>query len=200
MTIERVIDHVDQAKDLLLTQYKNKPRMGGWLASLIRRVQELDDAAYYVMWKRLIDFAELAQLDVIGRLVGEERRGATDPVYRVFLRARIKTNRSEGTIADISEIVEALIPGIDFRCNDVHPLGIAIDLDESPADPVRVLLMLLDAKAGGVGLSLVVPTTDPDHWFCFNSVGDESDSRHAFGDANDLSETDGLFSDAVTVR
>lgn len=50
-----------------------------------------------------------AQLDRIGRLVGQPRSGATDDQYRYYLRARIAANRSDGTTDKIIAVFKAML-------------------------------------------------------------------------------------------
>jgi len=50
-----------------------------------------------------------AQLDRIGRLVGQARAGADDDHFRYYLRARIAANRSRGTVDDLIRVFQAML-------------------------------------------------------------------------------------------
>lgn len=200
MPVARVKDHVDQGLDRLLTQYKGKPRLAAWLTSYLRQVQRLDDAAYDVIWKRLIEYASDGQLDTIGAIVGEPRKSRLDDPYRVFIRARIRANRSRGKLADILAVFTAI--------EDVGAIavetGTAIFIEalQTPATDLEDLFAILrDTKGGGVGLSVVVPTAGLDVRFLYRSATDPDDaSTNGAGDASVPSTTFGLLSDALSVR
>lgn len=199
MTIERVTSHVEDGLDLFLEQFKNRPRFAGWLKSYLRQVQLLDDAIYDVIVARLIDRAVGAQLDQIGRLVGERRKDRDDPTYRIFIRARILINRSNGTTPELLAIL-ALVTETHFTFAEYQPATWGIEFDEEPEyDPLLLYTMLHQAKAGGVNLHFVSPTTTEDMQFRWSSVGDVNDPDQGYGDAADP-DTFGLLSDALSLR
>lgn len=199
MPIARITDHEDQGLELLLTQFQGRPRLAAWLRSYLRQVQLLEDAIYDVIIARMIDRAVGAQLDQLGRLVGERRLDRDDDTYRVFIRARILVNRSTGTAPELLAILD-LITEIHFTFGDYQPAAWFIEFDEEPEyDPVLFYEILHAAKSGGVRLHMVSPTTTSDMQFRWSSVGDPDDPNQGFGDAND-EDTFGLLSDAVTQR
>ena len=91
--IERVEDHCADGLELLLSQFQNKPRLAGVLCALLESVQEAEDAAWQLLTERDLDSAVGAQLDQLGRLVGEERQGRTDDQYRPFVRGSLRDRR-----------------------------------------------------------------------------------------------------------
>lgn len=197
MPIRRVPDHVDQALDLLLTQYQERPRFAAWLRSYLRQVQLLSDATFAVILARMIDRAVGAQLDQIGRIVGELRQDRVDGLYRIFIRARIRINRSQGTIVDIIDVLN-IIAGVPFLADEAFPSAYLVELEEEPEiDPVLIFRALQDTKAGGIGMNMISPTTTPDMQFRFSDANSvDNDPDQGFGDANDP-DTFGLLSAAV---
>lgn len=158
--IERIISHVGDGLDRLLTQYKGRPRLKGWASAYLRQVQVLEDAAYDVLIARMIDNAIGVQLDVIGRIVGEFRSGRVDTVYRRFLRARIRINRSQGNTQDVLDVL-AIITSTPLFFTEYQPACLYIALSQiADEDPVLLYSMLRDTKAGGVKLVFIVPTTN----------------------------------------
>src|SRR5688572_13994483 len=105
MALTKIADHVEQGLRLLLDQYKDKPRLTALLSSYLNRVQELEDAAWDVRIKRFVDDAVGAQLDGIGRIVGELRQGRDDVTYRLFILARIRVNLSFGHADDVIDVL-----------------------------------------------------------------------------------------------
>jgi hypothetical protein len=106
--LEHVTDHEEQAYGLFLEQYAEKPRLAALLASYTQEIQGLEDAIWAVRIGRLLDNAEGAQLDVIGKLVGEPREGRADNVYRVLITGKIRVNWSLGRPKDVIETVRAV--------------------------------------------------------------------------------------------
>lgn len=199
MGLERFPDHVEQGLELLLEQFKGKPRIAAWLKSYLRQCQLLEDATYDVIIKRLIDNAEGDQLDVIGRIVGEERLGRTDAIFKLFISARIRINRSKGAIQDLIDVL-SIVSETAYRLDELFPASIHIEFGAVPeTDPVLLFGMMHDTKAGGIGLRMTAPTTTADKVFIFSNAGDADVADNGFGDANNP-DTFGLLSDAVTIR
>src|SRR5690349_3946784 len=79
------------------------------LAILATPFQSLENTLQDLLTKRSIDTAEGAQLDVIGKLVGQPRNGLDDDTYRRYCRARIATNRSNGTNENLITITDLIV-------------------------------------------------------------------------------------------
>lgn len=78
------------------------PNLNAFLAALLKQVQKAEDALKAVILVRFIGFATGANLDSIGRLVGEDRLGRLDDdIYRKAIRLRIFINGSSGRPEDI---------------------------------------------------------------------------------------------------
>lgn len=71
------------------------------LACVIAPDQDIENALQQLKAYRFVDTAEGAQLDIIGRIVGQEREGLGDDDYRRYIRARIAANNSDGTTEDL---------------------------------------------------------------------------------------------------
>lgn len=184
MAIALFTEHGDQAVALLLEQYKNKPRIEGWLRSIIAEIQTLENVTWDVILLRLIDNAANAQLDVIGRLVGEMRRGHDDTTYRHYIAVRIRVNRSKGHASDVLEVL-ALLDTTPRTFDEIQPANMIFQFATPMVlDPNDVLLTLRDTKGGGVGLVMIVPTADADHQFLFSDVDEPNEPDHGYGDVD----------------
>lgn len=71
------------------------------LATIIAPSQGVEDALQQLKTERFVDTAVGAQLDIIGRIVGQDREGLGDLDYRRYIRARISANTSSGTYEDL---------------------------------------------------------------------------------------------------
>lgn len=118
--------------------------------------QELEDATQQVLALRTVDVATGAQLDVIGKLVGQPREGVSDDeLYRRRVRARILVNRSTGLISDVLAIADLIVYDDDARYVVDNQGAAAYVLrveDVATTDDVADLLVafLRDATAAGV--------------------------------------------------
>lgn len=204
MALSPVTDHVERGLENLIDQFKGRPRMESWVASYLKEVQALSDAAWEVLISRLIDDAVDAQLDVLGKIVGEPRNERDDDTYRLFISARVRINRSLGLSLDILEVLAIIASGTPKLVLEYYPAALLIEfLEETEHDPVLLFLMMLQTKAGGVGLNMIAPTTTPDMQFRWGDADDPdvstTPSTQGFGDASDP-DTYGLLSDAISLR
>ena len=129
--LEQVTDHTEQAYSLFLDQYLEKPRLFALLASYTDEIQELEDAIWGVRIGRFLDSAEGAQLDVIGKLVGEPRNDRPDNVYKILIAGKIRVNWSHGHPDDVIAVVR-LVQGAEntHRYYDVYPASLEIDFQD----------------------------------------------------------------------
>jgi hypothetical protein len=156
MTIVKVEDHADQAVGLLIEQYQEKPRLEALLLSYIDEGQEIENALWDVYWKRLIDNAEGAQLDTIGRIVGEPRRSRPDATYRLYVLARIRVNWSHGHARDVIEVLRIVEPAT-FNFFEYYPAACDVEYDGAPTASGQDLANLGGAAvAAGVRFGVVL--------------------------------------------
>jgi len=135
------------------------------------QAQAVEDAAQSLVTIPSIDDSEGIQLDVIGLIVGQQRAGLTDTVYRMYLRARIAANRSSGTNPDIYNVFRLLF-GVNTSMAIVNDtVGGFFELtiyDPITAQEAKVALGFLgDAKDAGVGANLIWQQVDDADLFAF---------------------------------
>jgi hypothetical protein len=106
--ISKIDNHVELALSSLIEQYKDSTNLKALLSTFVSRDQGFEDVAWDVLTDRGISTAVGQQLDDIGIVVNQPREGVDDEVYRVRLRARIKTNISAGTVEDLITILSLI--------------------------------------------------------------------------------------------
>lgn len=119
-TIDYVSDWAARLRSRLYEQYHSTVTWNQWVDNVLGpQFQDLEDAGQSLLTLPSIDDSVGAQLDVIGRIVGQSRLGFDDPTYRMLLKARVLSNRSTGTTEDIYKVMLALfgagmiyVPGI----------------------------------------------------------------------------------------
>lgn len=179
--------YCEEGKNLLLSQFREKPILEAVLCALSDGVQEIENASWQVLTERWLDTAVGAQLDGIGRLVELARYGWDDETYRAFLRAQILVLRSEGTWPDLFGILAALeLDLAEVTFAESYPAAFRIDLGQPLVgfDGGDVFALLERARSTAVRLSLVFPTTGTDGVFTLaESTALELDAGRGCGDA-----------------
>jgi hypothetical protein len=119
----------------------------------------LENALWDIIIKRYLDFAADAQLDTLGKIVGEPRNGLGDPAYRVRIRVRILINRSFGTTPDIINVLRTADPA-PFHFVRYGTAAFRIDYASPPAIAAAGQLgrFVRQSRAAGVRASIVVPS------------------------------------------
>lgn len=102
--------HVNEAVARIVQQYQGKPLFRGLISLLAGRMQSVEDAAILLLFYRWLATATSAQLDVIGKIVGQPRLGYGDAQYLIQIQSRILANNSSGTINDLYGVVTPILP------------------------------------------------------------------------------------------
>ena len=150
--IQRKITHVEEARDRLLSQFRG--RLERDLDPVSTQVQELEDANWQFLTLRGIGSATGHTLDLLGKIVGEDREGQADPLYRIRIRARIQANLSDGTWDDLHRVMAILLdtawppPGLDAI--DLYPAGFIYKVEGVvfTADQLAILARFLKQIRG----------------------------------------------------
>lgn len=79
------------------------------LAVLASPFQSVESCLQQLLSERSIDTAVGAQLDVLGKIVGQTRNGLDDDAYRRYVRARVATNKSTGIIEDLLKVTDLIV-------------------------------------------------------------------------------------------
>ena len=127
---------------------------------------------YSLIVERYVDTAIGAQLDGIGRVVGEVRAGKDDTDYRIAIKGRITRNRSNSRTEDLYALFLLLLPGFSFKLQDgpgpaAFQFQIVTALPVAPGVPSPDVLnaQLQDAKGGGIGASMLFSQFDEANTF-----------------------------------
>lgn len=109
MSVDYVDDWYKRLKGHIYEQFKGKTKVDQWVRLMAAQAQDLEDAAQSLLTITNIDDSSGVQLDNLGRLVGQPRVG-DDETYRLYLRARIVANKSNGTGENLYRVFSALFP------------------------------------------------------------------------------------------
>jgi hypothetical protein len=110
ITIDYVADWAARLRSRLYTQFRNKVTWEKWITEVLApQFQDLEDSGQSLLGLNDIDASEGAQLDIIGRKVGQLRASLDDATYRTVLRARVAANSSSGGAEEIYGVLRALL-------------------------------------------------------------------------------------------
>lgn len=155
----KILEHVKQAKARLTSMYVDRKVISGLVAAYAKQIQLLEDACWQVIEGRQLNTAVNAQLDTIGKLVGELRNGRTDTVYREFIRLRILINRSTGKLVDLLHIAKVAAMGAPWKYWESYPAGFVLLFSGTAAGFAAVASAMRQAKPQGVGPTLMYTST-----------------------------------------
>lgn len=161
-------DHSSGAPNRLTSQYKGRPRIEGLLTAVTRPFDELEGAAWDVILKRRLGVATAEQLDVLGRVVGEPRKGRSDAEYEAVLRLVIRARRSNGRSEDVLAVLK--LSGLEFAYEEHFPAGFRAEIFGTP-NGFDVAFWVLVAKALGVRGAVVFTPESRAETFALEHVG-----------------------------
>ncbi len=192
------VDHVSSGVALLIDQYQDKPRLAAFLSAFLRRCNDIESALLDILKKRDLDIATGAQLDALGKIVGQSRIGATDDVYRLYIRVRILVNRSRGTCNDVMAVASAAIGSIGFQLLEFYPAGFVLDvLDPLLSNQALIASFVHDARSAGVGMTFQWSSTGPAGTFTFADGDVEQPSATQGWGSPSIPTAGGLFVDMI---
>jgi hypothetical protein len=155
--LEHASDHRERAIGVLLSQLRDKPRFTKLIEILIRPFQEIEDVIFQLYTMRRLDSAQGVQLDIIGRIVDEERGGLLDDDYRAIIRIKVRVLFSRGTGPDLIKITQLFLASDDFNYAEFYPATVEITATALVTAAQLTLLkrFLRRAKSGGVRLDMI---------------------------------------------
>lgn len=178
MLATRIPDHVQQALDRFLEQYKGKEKLTALVTALVNQVQDLEDAIYSLdegrqLYNGTIFPSMGVQLDGIGELVGISRNGLNDAEYLVLILGKIGENFSDSTIPAVFTIIETLYNAEETFVKECFPGGVAFELGnpQLPEDLWTIAKFLVQNSLGATIAIVYIGKYDPANVFKCSRVG-----------------------------
>lgn len=195
MSITHITDHLKQGLDRLISQYKGKPRIEGWIKSSIDEIQYVEDVLQDIINSRLVDVATGVRLTILGNLVGQKRLTDDDDGQRKFVMARIAANRSVGQASSVQKVISILDSNPAYH--DLYPATIIIELRDSfPSLKIRKEIARMIKYASPAGVAVVVidvnlnETNDYPAYWRDSTWGSVHDTNNDIGGATWCSQID----------
>lgn len=189
--ITQITTYEDDAVERVLAQFKDSTVFQALIRSYVAQVQIAENQLFPLIAARSFDAATGHRLDGLGQIVGEPRNGKSDDTYRIFLRARMAVNLSQGTIGDLFKVLQALENNANENIvyNEIYPAAAEIRLLDEIQVGSKALLynrFLQETRPAAVRLIYIWYPQSPDESFTFSSTSSsETDSSLGFGDAYD---------------
>ena len=141
----------------MLGEYFDSATVKGLIAAPLEVLQDLETSSVGCLLALNLGAAVGAQLDLLGTIAQETRRGRSDTTYRIAIRTRIRTNRSQGQADDLVEVAAIfldVLPGAGAVDLEEGFAAVTVSTNEETTNPVGLMRFLVDAKAAGVSLRL----------------------------------------------
>jgi len=177
MTVAKITTHSEDAKKRLLEQYKNKPKIIGFIKSITgERAQQLEDSIYKLYSRLDFDGSEGIQLDKIGTIVKQGRNGMTDAQYRLFLKAKACVNVSEGDPERLISVWSILAQASLVQLTEQYPCGISLTANGAPPTGLEIFAYHLVQQAAAGGVRILSISEFDDNTFQYDGIGPQSDN------------------------
>lgn len=174
-TIDYVESWAQRLRGRLYAQFRNATTWQKWCDEILGpQFQDLEDATQSLLSLLDIDNSVGAQLDMIGRYVGQPRLGLLDVTYRLYLRARVLANKSTGTVEEIFAIMRALYgasAGPRYLPGYVKQFAIRITKTLTRTEALVGVSFLGSSKEAGARGLLEWRETDSASVFTFDGTG-----------------------------
>lgn len=187
--LTEIVTYAERAKARILAQYQTKPLFVALIAELATLVQEIEAALFDVTEQTAIGVAFGTWLDRLGAIVGEERGGVGDVLFRRYILARIQANTSEGTLEDVIAVITAwygaAFPSLILTEPGRANLLVDLNSPDVQLDALaRLVKLLRDTRSAGVGGQMLYQLQASTKIFQFSSDATlQLDTQKGFGDS-----------------
>jgi hypothetical protein len=176
-----------EAVDRLVQQYKT-PNTQALIRALCAPAQDLEDALIQVYVGRWINTAVGAQLDVLGKIVGQPRGGFADDFYRLTIQVRVLINRSSGGPEELYTILGLVVPmGATLALAYFQPAAFNMTISGVGLSyPLGLLFagFINEARAAGVGGWTIWSDFAPSATFTFDGSSGQGFDQGALANAS----------------
>lgn len=145
--------------NLLLTQFHDSSNLNAVQNAFLEQIDELETV--FEQLRNLIEQAAGAQLELLGKIVGQKRYGMNDADYRLWIDARILLNKSRGIESDLRELLRVLI-GKDVEIPKHPDVAFTVLIDQvCRQNAQRLFEIISEAKPLGVKARLQIALKEP---------------------------------------
>lgn len=118
------------------------------------QVQDLEDKMREMFYRTDIDNSIGQQLSGLGSILGQDRLGHSDEIYKILLKVRIGVNVSESDTERILSVWKLLTGTDDVQLLEKFPAAIILTTTIDPGNDIGNLLIQILQSVTGAGISL----------------------------------------------
>lgn len=137
-----------------LSSNNQKAAMRAAVRAIANQCAEFETEFFAMLAARWLGVAQGAQLDKLGKLLREPRKGRSDVAYTLALRLAVRTRRSNGRTGDIFDILD--LTGYEWKYRERYPAGFRVEV--YGAESVEAATWVFKARGGGVAAEVVFMT------------------------------------------
>lgn len=168
---QHTLTHEADGLARLIERFKGQPNMEGLARVVLKRMQRIEDVLWDLYTGVWLDNAVGVQLDNLGAVVGEGRKGRQDEQFRLYIRARIAINRANGTAADTFKVARLILePTANIALTNEYPAAYRLDITNTAISAGDIAALLDQVRPAGVRLTTVV-TGDLTNALIWDDVG-----------------------------
>jgi hypothetical protein len=187
MNIEIINNHIEQAKDRFVEQYKSTYYFNSLIESIIQPIQTLENETFNVYTKRWIKTAEGQQLDNLGKIIGEPRLGRSDEAYRSALIIKVYINTAFGQPESIINVIQEIYNADSVEYQQGQPASFQLHIiSNSTINNINELVNSL--IPAGVKCSIITQSSD-NTGFILGANNVLSTSNYSINSNNDTLDT-----------
>lgn len=112
--------------DLLIQQYKEKPKFKAILEAIGNQCNNIETAIFELINEYTIENGSGVQLDIIGKIIGLNRDGRSDIAYKTLLKIKAEVNFSSGTPEAIIKTAQKLYNATDVQIDFIYPAKVQL--------------------------------------------------------------------------
>lgn len=147
ITVDYISDWKGRLRSKLYEQFGSLPNMIAMSDLFARQFQDLENSGQTLFSITSIDDSEGVNLDVIGRIIDQLRLGVDDATYRLFLKAKVRANKSSGTPEEIYSVFRALLGN---AISMIYIPGNDAGFELQIRDPISALFASVAAQLLGI--------------------------------------------------
>ena len=159
-------DHVVTGLSKLPSQFYDSVNLRTYLQILLEVLQEREDVLSEMLLQKDIEHASGKQLDIVGEHAGIARPvGLSDLSYRKLIKLKILANNSDGSHADVAEVLKLAVGTDNIEIVPEYPAGFLFIPDVPPPDN-----SIMDIVAASLPITVKMATSAPystNDRFCF---------------------------------
>lgn len=159
-------DHIALGLARLPYQFRDSTLLRTYLELLLESLQDREDVIVEIIRQKGVEHAAGKQLDIIGEHAGIVRPvGLSDLNYRKLINLKILANNSNGSHADVAEVLKLAVGTDNIEIVPEYPAGFLFIPDITPPDN-----SIMDIVAAALPITVKMATSAPysaSPRFCF---------------------------------